>query len=98
MAHVYVAGANVGYSAMLMHCAQTMFVTGEEVFPIERTLVATGVNCAGGCRPCLVLLKQHLHGPNTIFAGDGAERDACSQGWGASEPRWVGRGAVPSDG
>lgn len=40
-------GANVGYSAMLMHCAQTMFVTGEEVFPIERTLVATGVNCAG---------------------------------------------------
>ena len=30
-----------------MHCAQTMFVTGKEVFPIERTLVATGVNCAG---------------------------------------------------
>ena len=37
------AGSNVGYSAMLMHCAQTMFVTGKEVFPIERTLVATGV-------------------------------------------------------
>lgn len=30
-------------AAMLMHCAQTMFVSGKEVFPIERTLVASGV-------------------------------------------------------
>jgi hypothetical protein len=38
---------NVHYSACLMHCAERMFTTKEPVFPIERTLVATGVNCAG---------------------------------------------------
>ena len=38
---------NVHYSACLMHCAERMFVTKQPVFPIERTLVATGVNCAG---------------------------------------------------
>ena len=30
-----------------MHCAERMFVTKQPVFPIERTLVATGANCAG---------------------------------------------------
>ena len=30
-----------------MHCAEQMFTTKKPVFPIERTLVATGVNCAG---------------------------------------------------
>jgi hypothetical protein len=38
---------NVHYSACLMHCAEAMFTSGCPVFPIERTLVATGVNCAG---------------------------------------------------
>ena len=38
---------NVHYSACLMQCAESMFVTGEPVLPIERTLVATGINKAG---------------------------------------------------
>ena len=73
----------MGYSAMLMHCAQTMFVTGKEVFPIERTLVATGVNCAGECCSCRVLLKQDSHTPN--FSLVTGRRDARTQGRGASE-------------
>jgi hypothetical protein len=38
---------NVHYSACLMHSAERMFVTRKPVWPIERTLVATGVNKAG---------------------------------------------------
>ena len=38
---------NVHYSACLMHCAEKMFTSGKPVFPIERTLTATGINCAG---------------------------------------------------
>jgi hypothetical protein len=38
---------NVHYSACLMHCAEAMFTSGSPVWPIERTLMATGVNCAG---------------------------------------------------
>ena len=38
---------NVHYSACLMHCAERMFTTHKPVFPIERTLIATGINCAG---------------------------------------------------
>ena len=38
---------NVHYSACLMHCAEKLFTTNKPVFPIERTLVATGVNRAG---------------------------------------------------
>ena len=30
-----------------MMSAERMFVTGEPVFPVERTLVATGINAAG---------------------------------------------------
>ena len=38
---------NVHYSACLMQCAEQLFVTGEPVLPIERTLIATGINKGG---------------------------------------------------
>ena len=46
---VHLGGTNIPYSACLMHSAESMFVgkDGFQPFPIERTLVATGVNAAG---------------------------------------------------
>ena len=45
---VHLGGSNIPYSACLMHSAEAMFVgNGSQPFPIERSLVATGVNAAG---------------------------------------------------
>ncbi len=38
---------NVTYSAALMSKAEEMFVTGKAPYPIERTLLTSGVNAAG---------------------------------------------------
>jgi hypothetical protein len=38
---------NVTYSAALMSKAEEMFVTGQAPYPIERTLLTSGVNAAG---------------------------------------------------
>ena len=38
---------NVTYSAVLMSKAEEMFVTGKAPYPIERTLLTSGVNAAG---------------------------------------------------
>ena len=49
----------VHYSACLMQCAERMFVSGQPVLPIQRTLVATGINRAG-----MVALRDG--GPQTL--------------------------------
>ncbi|MFP6765638.1 MAG: hypothetical protein VB858_18560, partial [Planctomycetaceae bacterium] len=43
---------NVTYSAALMHNAEKMFLTGESQYPVERTLLTSGV-----IQACLQSLK-----------------------------------------